>query len=82
MTYESYYWGMHFIWWFLWISLLFWIFALPYDIPGQRRRKDSPLDILEKRFAAGDINNEQYYEKKRILKNGLSDSGKPVMYLF
>ncbi|MFD2872919.1 SHOCT domain-containing protein [Mucilaginibacter ximonensis] len=63
-----YYWGMHLIWWFLWICLLIWIFATPYDIPGQRTRKDSPLDILKKRFASGEITKEEYYEQKSILE--------------
>ena len=39
MLYDNYYWGMNFIWWFAWIMLLIWIFAIPYDIPGQRRIK-------------------------------------------
>jgi len=52
--------------------LIFWIFATPYDIPGQRKRKDSPLDILQKRFASGEIQNEEYQEKRKILENDLS----------
>jgi len=64
-----YYWGMHLLWWFIWIGLLIWIFAMPYDIPGQRRRKDSPLDILKKRFASGEITKEEYRERKKILQN-------------
>jgi putative membrane protein len=80
MIYESYYWGMHFAWWLIWMSLLFWIFALPYDIPGQRRRRDSPLDILEKRFASGELNMEEYYDKKRILRNDINESSKGKMF--
>ena len=72
MFYNNYYGGMHFVWWFIWVIMLFWIFATPYDIPGQRRKRDAPLDILQKRFAAGDINNEEYQEKKKILENDLS----------
>lgn len=71
MFYESYYWGMNPIWWFLWIVLLIWIFATPYDIPGQRKRKNAPLDILQRRFASGEINNEEYQEKKKILESEL-----------
>ena len=59
--------GMHLIWWFVWIILLFWIFATPYNIPGERRKKDTPLDILKKRYAAGEIDNEEYLEKKKNL---------------
>ena len=71
MFYNNYYWGMHFVWWFIWMMLLFWIFFMPYDIPGQRKKKNSPLDILQKRFASGEINNDEYQEKKKILENDL-----------
>lgn len=69
MYYDSYhFWGMHLIWWFLWLVLLFWIFAVPYDVPGQRAKKDSPLNILKKRLASGQITNEEYQEKKKIIE--------------
>ena len=67
--YNGYYFGgMHFIWWILWMGLLFWIFFSPYSIPRERRKKDSPLDILKKRFASGEITKEQYLEHKKILE--------------
>lgn len=67
--YNGYYFGgMHFIWWILWLLLLFWIFFLPYRIPGERNKKDSPLDILKKRFASGEITKEQYEADKKILE--------------
>ena len=72
MFYNSNYWGMNLVWWFVWIMLLFWIFAVPYDIPGQRNRKDSPLDILQKRFASGEISTDEYHEKKKILETDLA----------
>ena len=50
----------------------FWIFATPYDIPGQRKKKDTPLDILQKRFASVQITNEEYHEKKIIFDNDLA----------
>lgn len=69
MYYNNYHFvGMHLVWWFIWGIFLIWIFATPYDIPGQRRKKDTPLDILKKRFASGQINNEEYQEKKKILE--------------
>ena len=68
--YDGYHFGgMHLIWWFVWVIFLFWVFALPYGMPGQRRRKDSALEILQKRFAAGELNNGEYLEKKEIIKN-------------
>lgn len=59
--------GMHMIWWFFWIIILIWIFATPYDLPGQRRNKDTALDILKKRFAKGEITKEEFDEKKKFL---------------
>ncbi|MEO5947998.1 MAG: SHOCT domain-containing protein [Chitinophagaceae bacterium] len=71
--YDGYhFWGMHLIWWFIWAVFLFWVFATPYDIPGQLKRKDSPLDTLKKLFASGQINKEEYLEKKKVLENNLT----------
>jgi len=62
---------MNMIWWGIWIIMIFWIFATPYNIPGQRMKNDSPFDILRKRFAAGEITNDEYQEKKKILENDM-----------
>ena len=70
--------GMHQVWWLIWGTMLFWIFATPYNIPGQRMKKDAPLYILQKRFASGLISNEEYLEKKRILESGLNKSFKKI----
>ncbi len=72
MFYNHYFGGMHFIWWAVWIMLLFWIFALPYNIPFQRTPKESLLEILQRRFVLGEITNEEYLEKKKILENDLA----------
>ncbi|MEI6754839.1 MAG: SHOCT domain-containing protein [Paludibacter sp.] len=64
----NYFWGMDLIWWIIWFSMLVWIFALPYDIPFQRKRKDSPLDILKSRFASGQITKEEYEDSKKMLE--------------
>tara|TARA_R110002072_G_scaffold166080_1_gene319294 strand:+ start:1613 stop:1831 length:219 start_codon:yes stop_codon:yes gene_type:complete len=67
--YGHHFWGMHLVWWFVWLLLIFWIFATPYEILGQRKKKDTPLDILKKRFAAGEITKEEYERDKKILEN-------------
>lgn len=65
---ENYqFWGMHFVWWILWLVFLFWIFATPYNIPGQRTQKDTALDLLDKRLASGEISKDEYQELKSIL---------------
>jgi len=71
MVYGGYYGGMNLIWWFAWVMLMVWIFAVPYDIPFQRNRKNSPLDLLQRRFALGQISNEEYQTRKKILENEL-----------
>lgn len=65
---DYHYWGMHFVWWAIWIIFLIWIFATPYKIPGKRAQKETPLDVLKKRFAAGEISKEEYQEKKDLLE--------------
>ncbi len=72
MMYYNNYWGMDLIWWCIWIFMLIWIFAVPYNIPGQRNKKDSPLDILQKRYASGDLSAEEYQAAKIILTNDLA----------
>jgi len=59
--------GMHLIWWLIWLVVLFWVFASPYKIPGQARKKDSPLYVLKMRFASGEITKEEYEERKKII---------------
>lgn len=66
--YDGHFGGMHLIWWILWLIFIFWIFAIPYDIPGQRKKKETPLDILKKRYAAGEINKNEYEEMKKTLE--------------
>jgi putative membrane protein len=68
MYYEHYYGGMNFIWWVLWLVMLFWIFVIPYHIPGQRNPKDAPIDILKKRFASGKINLKEFDEMKKNIE--------------
>lgn len=71
MFYENYYWGMNLVWWMIWLILLFWIFATPYNIPGQRANKVTAFSILQKRFASGEITTEEYNEKLKILEKGM-----------
>ena len=47
---------------------MFLMFGWFEPVPKKRLRRDSPLDILQKRFASGEITNEEYQERKRILE--------------
>ncbi|MEB2784993.1 SHOCT domain-containing protein [Algoriphagus persicinus] len=58
--FEGHYGGMHTIWWVIWVIFIIWIFATPWDIPGQKTKKETPLDLLKKRYARGEISKEEY----------------------
>ena len=73
--YDGSFGGMHLIWWFIWIIFIVWIFLIPIDIPYQKSKKESPQDILNKRFAKGEISKEELEEAKIILN---SDSPKKI----
>ncbi len=76
MFYDGYHFGgMHLFWWFMWAIMLFWIFALPYNIPGQRYRRSSPLDILHNRLASGQITTEQYKEQRQLIDSDSVKAG-------
>ena len=73
MMYDGYHvGGMHLIWWLIWVMFLLTVFVSPYDIPGQRSKRQSPLDILQNRLASGQITNEEYQEKKTMLEHDLA----------
>ena len=63
MLYTNHFWGMDIIW----LVMLVWIFLVPYDIPGQRNKKERPMDILQKRFARGAIDLKEYERNKAAL---------------
>jgi len=69
MFFTALFFGMNILWWSIWLVLLVWIFLVPYDIPGQRNKKESPLDILQKRFARGAIDLKEYQRNKAVLEN-------------
>jgi len=69
MYYENYnFIGMHFGWWLFWGIIIFWIFATPYDIPGRRLNKNSPIEILKRRLASGEITSEDYQKMKQLIE--------------
>jgi len=61
--------GMHYLWWLVLMVLIIWILLLTYNIPFQRNKKDTPLDILKKRFAEGEMTKEEFEEAIKTLKS-------------
>jgi putative membrane protein len=65
------FWGMHWGWWIFWIVV---IIALVWLLSQRRTgappppRKESPLELLQRRYAAGEISTEEYEERRARLE--------------
>lgn len=60
--------GMHGGMGFFWLVPLLVIFALVYMVNGNKRDDLSARDILDKRYASGEIDEEEYKQKRDELK--------------
>ncbi|OFZ67816.1 MAG: hypothetical protein A2V79_03280 [Betaproteobacteria bacterium RBG_16_56_24] len=60
------FWGMHVFWWLFWIAVIVLMFA-PFTPVSRRRRRETPLELLQRRYAAGEISTEEYEERKAKL---------------
>lgn len=63
----GWFWGMHIVWWFFWALLIVLFFTLVTPVPKHRVR-ETPLEILQRRYAAGEISSEEYEERKGKLE--------------
>lgn len=69
-------WGMHWLWWIFWIALaglLIWALVSAVggsDSNGPSRRPDreSPEETLRRRYAEGEIDEEEFRERLRVLR--------------
>ncbi|GAA5520267.1 SHOCT domain-containing protein [Aliifodinibius salicampi] len=69
MFYDHHFIGMHWVWWIIiTLIILLTVFnVLPYRYSSSKS-SEAPLDILKKRFARGEIEKEEYKERKRIIE--------------
>lgn len=58
--------GMHFIWWIFWVAIVIWFIVASTRKKGGEK-KETPLDILQKRYAKGEISREEYQEARKDL---------------
>jgi putative membrane protein len=82
---ERYYewrWQLHPMWWGVWglgmmlLMLLFWVLVIVglivgirWLISGKTAKSDSALAILRERYARGEINKDEFEEKKKTLSS-------------
>jgi putative membrane protein len=64
-------WGMHWGWWIVWIAAIVVVVLLITRNRSGRPQKETPLDVLDRRYAAGEISTKDYEERKaRLQQNG------------
>lgn len=61
------FWGMHAFWWLFWIGAIAAFVWLLTAAPRGRPR-ETPLQILQRRLAAGEISEQEYEARKRTLE--------------
>lgn len=60
-----FYGGMHLYWWLFWFVL--WVLFFSFLTPMRRvayRQMQSPMQLLQRRYAAGEITSDQYEQQK------------------
>jgi putative membrane protein len=66
MYWGYHYWGMHLFWWFFWLALV--VLLLSTGWPRSRiALRDGAIDALRTRYAAGEIDEEEYQERLAVL---------------
>ena len=64
----NYFWGMYTHWWVWWVFI--WMLFLGFFMRVRRSRyrlMQSPLQLLQGRYAAGEITSEEYDERRNTL---------------
>lgn len=60
--------GMHVFWWLFWLLLIVAFLSLFTAVPKDKAGHiETPLDILQHRYAAGEITTAEYQERRGTL---------------
>lgn len=60
------FWGMHVFWWLFWIAVIV-VFVFSITPVPRSRRRETPLEVLQRRYAAGEVSTKEYEERKAKL---------------
>lgn len=76
----SFLFGMHAFWWIVWIVVIAVFVMLLVRAPGRREDdarttrtapRERSLEILRRRYAAGEISTSEYEERKAVLERDM-----------
>ena len=71
--------GMHVFWWAFWFILIVTLFSTVRPVPrNQLRSGERALDILRRRYAAGQVTTEEYERRKAVLERDDPDRAPAV----
>ncbi len=61
--------GMHGLWWIFWVVMIGLLVFYGWGRSGQQRRRsrETPLEVLQRRLASGEITTEEYEKRKLLL---------------
>jgi putative membrane protein len=65
------FWGIHALWWLFWITVIAGFVTVLSPWSERTVRRDTPLEILRRRYAAGEITEKEYGERKRALERDM-----------
>lgn len=68
MFYDHHFIGMHWLWWVISIVIILLITFNVIPFRPKNDLKEDAIDILKIRFAKGEIEREEFEERKKILK--------------
>jgi putative membrane protein len=71
--------GMHAFWWAFWVIGLVVLFAVatPVRRTTWRELGATPLSVLQRRYAAGEISTAEYEERKAVLERDSRSASEP-----
>lgn len=58
---------MMFFWWFLIIALVIFVVRALMNTTQNRQSKETPMEILKRRYAEGEIDEEEFKRRKKEL---------------
>lgn len=62
--------GFHVLWWLFWVALIGVLLFIGFGRLGMRRhpRRETPLEVLRRRLASGEITPKEYEERRVLLE--------------